>query len=218
MHLASRGIPRLVNQICDYALVYAFTDGLEKVDAERDRAGGHRPAHARQPQDGGGLGSPGRNGTHGQSRRQVLLGGVQAAPALLHGDPDAARGDGITVAYILPPVYQSSASLLAEPQQIPGQLESSAEINPFEQIQIVEQRVMTRANLYVLGQRIGLYADQPDLSVGEIIGDMRDRIEFIGFEPDPTVRPGTPGAIIVGVSSAPTPARSPPRARTSSCR
>jgi hypothetical protein len=92
---------------------------------------------------------------------------------------------GVTVAYILPPVYQSSASLLAEPQQIPGQLaESSAEINPFEQIQIVEQRIMTRANLYELGQRIGLYADQPDLSVGQVIADMRDRIEFIGFEPD----------------------------------
>jgi type II secretory pathway predicted ATPase ExeA len=33
VHLASRGVPRLVNQICDYALVYAFTDGLEQVDA-----------------------------------------------------------------------------------------------------------------------------------------------------------------------------------------
>lgn len=33
VHLASRGIPRLVNQICDYALVYAFTDGLDTVDA-----------------------------------------------------------------------------------------------------------------------------------------------------------------------------------------
>ncbi|WP_290752530.1 AAA family ATPase [Amaricoccus sp.] len=33
VHAASRGVPRLVNQICDYALVYAFTDGLEKVDA-----------------------------------------------------------------------------------------------------------------------------------------------------------------------------------------
>jgi len=33
VHLASRGIPRLVNQICDYALVYAFTDGFEVVDA-----------------------------------------------------------------------------------------------------------------------------------------------------------------------------------------
>ena len=33
VHLVSRGIPRLVNQVCDYALVYAFTDGLERVDA-----------------------------------------------------------------------------------------------------------------------------------------------------------------------------------------
>ena len=33
VHITSRGIPRLVNQVCDYALVYAFTDGLEKVDA-----------------------------------------------------------------------------------------------------------------------------------------------------------------------------------------
>ena len=33
VHLASRGVPRLVNQICDYALVYAFTDGLDVVDA-----------------------------------------------------------------------------------------------------------------------------------------------------------------------------------------
>jgi general secretion pathway protein A len=33
VHLASRGVPRLVNQICDYALVYAFTDGRDTVDA-----------------------------------------------------------------------------------------------------------------------------------------------------------------------------------------
>lgn len=113
---------------------------------------------------------------------------------------------GVTVASILPPVYRSSASLLAEPQQIPGNTADATQINPFEQIQIVEQRIMTRANLYDLAQRIGMYADQPDMSVGEIIGDIRDRITFIGFQPDPTVRPGTPGAIIVGVSfDAPTP-------------
>ena len=33
VHVGSRGVPRLVNQICDYALVYAFTDGLDAVDA-----------------------------------------------------------------------------------------------------------------------------------------------------------------------------------------
>ena len=33
VHLAAGGVPRLVNQICDYALVYTFTDGLDTVDA-----------------------------------------------------------------------------------------------------------------------------------------------------------------------------------------
>jgi general secretion pathway protein A len=33
VYLASRGLPRVVNQVCDYALVYAFTDGLDRVDA-----------------------------------------------------------------------------------------------------------------------------------------------------------------------------------------
>jgi type II secretory pathway predicted ATPase ExeA len=34
VHLASRGLPRVVNQICDYALVYAFADDLKTVDAD----------------------------------------------------------------------------------------------------------------------------------------------------------------------------------------
>jgi type II secretory pathway predicted ATPase ExeA len=33
VHIASRGVPRLVNQICDYGLVYAFTDGVDVIDA-----------------------------------------------------------------------------------------------------------------------------------------------------------------------------------------
>jgi type II secretory pathway predicted ATPase ExeA len=33
IHEVSGGIPRLVNQLCDYALVYAFSEGLHAVDA-----------------------------------------------------------------------------------------------------------------------------------------------------------------------------------------
>lgn len=33
VHHAARGVPRLVNQICDYAMVYAYTDGASLVDA-----------------------------------------------------------------------------------------------------------------------------------------------------------------------------------------
>ena len=74
---------------------------------------------------------------------------------------------GVTVAMILPPVYRSSASMLVEPQQIPGELaQSTVPVNPFEQVQIIEQRLMTRANLIALADRIGLYADEPELSAG----------------------------------------------------
>ena len=78
--------------------------------------------------------------------------------------------------------------------------------------------MMTRANLFDLAQRIGLYADQPDLSVGEIIGDMRNRIEFIGFEPDPTDPAGHAGRDRSSASPSRRRRRSsPPRAPTSSC-
>ena len=76
--------------------------------------------------------------------------------------------------------------MLVEPQQIPGSTAArpSRRINPYEQAQIIEQRMMTRANLSALGKRIGLYADQPDLSVGDgSSATCSDRIEFIGFEP-----------------------------------
>ena len=95
VHLASRGIPRLVNQICDYALVYAFTDGLDKVDASVIEQVVTDRRDARQPQDGGWAERRGCSARdpvierraqdsrpHGQSRPQVLLGGLPAAAAV----------------------------------------------------------------------------------------------------------------------------------------
>jgi general secretion pathway protein A len=46
IHARTRGVPRLLNQLCDYALVYAYADGLKSIDGDliaqliRDRAGG----------------------------------------------------------------------------------------------------------------------------------------------------------------------------------
>lgn len=34
VHAASGGLPRVINQICDYALVYAFADDLTTIDAD----------------------------------------------------------------------------------------------------------------------------------------------------------------------------------------
>ena len=113
----------------------------------------------------------------------------------------------VTLAFVLPPKYRSQASMLVEPQQIPGELaESMVPINPFEQIQIIEQRLMTRANLLEMAQKIGLDAAQPGLTAGEIVRDTRQSIEFLGFEPDVTKMRGVPGATIIGVAfEAPTP-------------
>lgn len=58
IHTHTRGIPRLVNQICDYALVYAYAEGRDDIDAEvisqvvKDRRGGialSAPAIERRP-------------------------------------------------------------------------------------------------------------------------------------------------------------------------
>ncbi len=115
---------------------------------------------------------------------------------------------GVSVAMIMPPAYRSEASMLVEPQQIPGELaQTTVEVDPYEQAQIIEQRIMTRANLDELAERIGLYADQPEMTATGMAGDLASRIEFIGFEPDVTRMRGMPGATIIGVAfSAPSPA------------
>ena len=111
----------------------------------------------------------------------------------------------VTIAFILPPVYRSTASMLVEPQQIPDQLaQTTVAVDPYEQAQIIEQRLMTRTNLLALAERVGLYEAEPDMGANAIVGDMRKRIEFIGFTPDVTTM-RIPGAIIIGVAfDAPT--------------
>ena len=111
---------------------------------------------------------------------------------------------GVTVAMILPPVYTSEASMLVEPQQIPDDLaQTTVAVDPYEQAQIIEQRLMTRANLLALAERVGLFADQvPPMSANAMAADIAERITFIGFVPDVTRAPNTPGATIIGVSFA----------------
>ncbi|PJN92464.1 hypothetical protein CNY89_29455, partial [Amaricoccus sp. HAR-UPW-R2A-40] len=75
-----------------------------------------------------------------------------------------------------------------EPQQIPGDLATATVgVDPYEQAQIIEQRIMTRENLVELADRLGFYADAPEeMTANAIAGDLITRIEFIGFEPDIT--------------------------------
>jgi uncharacterized protein involved in exopolysaccharide biosynthesis len=104
---------------------------------------------------------------------------------------------GIAVASILPPIYRSSATILVEAPQIPGDLaQSTVPVNPIEQIQIIGQRLMTRANLLSLADRFKLYADQPGVSANAVVADMRARIELL---PQAPAR-GGPGATMIEVA------------------
>ncbi len=111
------------------------------------------------------------------------------------------------MAFILPPVFVSRAAILVEPQQIPDELaQSTVPIDPYEQIQIIQRRVMTRANLLALSDRVGMFDDRPDTPSEDIIQDTAGRITFTGAEPEEVGRFGPmPGAIVMGVTfEAPT--------------
>lgn len=108
---------------------------------------------------------------------------------------------GVTVAAILPPVYVSGARILVEPQQISDDLaQSTVPIDPYEQIQIIQQRVLTRANLLDLAEKSQMFADSPDASAEDIIKSMAGRITFTGSEPRMWAGRAGAGAIVVRIS------------------
>ncbi len=91
---------------------------------------------------------------------------------------------GIAVASILPPLYSSTAKILVEAPQIPGDLaRTTVPIDPVQQIQIIEQRLMTRANILSLADKLKVYADQPGIPADVIIADMRARTSFVPITP-----------------------------------
>ena len=81
----------------------------------------------------------------------------------------------VWVARVLPPVYQATATILVESQQIPSSLaQSTVTANADERIQIIQQRLMTRDNLLTIARKYSLYSDQPGLSPTDIVAAMRE--------------------------------------------
>ncbi|MEL6677090.1 MAG: Wzz/FepE/Etk N-terminal domain-containing protein [Pseudomonadota bacterium] len=100
-------------------------------------------------------------------------------------------GLGVAVALLLPPTYRSAASILVESQQIPDELaRNTVTVNAIEQIQIIEQRLTTRANLLDIAKRFEIFDAEPDLTATEIVERMREATQFeqISFGTDR--RPG----------------------------
>lgn len=86
---------------------------------------------------------------------------------------------GITIAYTLPPVYEAEAKLLVESPQIPGDLAASTvRTDAPEILQIIRQRLLTRANLLEISRKFGVHADSPDMSPDDIVADMLTRTKM----------------------------------------
>ncbi|WP_210528785.1 GumC family protein [Rubellimicrobium arenae] len=117
---------------------------------------------------------------------------------------------GGTAAVLLPPVYYAQATLVVEPEQIPGELAASTvRIGAAEQLQVIQQRILTRENLLDMANRLNVYAPRPGqapvrMAADAIVGDMRRRISIVTSGGSGSRREA-PSATLVTVSfTAPT--------------
>src|SRR5512147_2983504 len=84
------------------------------------------------------------------------------------------------VAFLLPPVYRSSATILIEEPDVPKELVLST-ITEFadERIQVITQRVLATQNLITIIDRFGLYPTaRARLSLTEVVDSMREDIKI----------------------------------------
>ena len=86
---------------------------------------------------------------------------------------------GLWLALNLPPTYSSEARLLVESPQVPSDLAASTmRAETSEILQVISQRIQTRANMLDLSREFRLHSDQPQLSADAIVADMRRRIQI----------------------------------------
>lgn len=120
---------------------------------------------------------------------------------------------GLILAKMLPSTYEATARLVVESEQIPDALAASTvQTQATEELQIIQQRILTRDILVEMANRLDIYADRraagkPPYDAEAIVDDLRDRISISvnSAAPNQNPRRGEPQATIVTVSfSAPT--------------
>lgn len=86
-----------------------------------------------------------------------------------------ATAASVSIAKLLPPVYVSSTRLLVEASQIPAQLAASTvQTAAAEELQIIEQRLMTRANLLEIARDLNVFPDIVSMTADEIVDGMKN--------------------------------------------
>jgi uncharacterized protein involved in exopolysaccharide biosynthesis len=90
---------------------------------------------------------------------------------------------GLTLAQVLPPVYVAQARLLVESEQIPGELAASTvRTEATEQLEIIQQRILTRDTLVDMANRLNIYGGtqaENQMSTEDLVEDMRERIGIV---------------------------------------
>jgi uncharacterized protein involved in exopolysaccharide biosynthesis len=85
----------------------------------------------------------------------------------------------ITLARILPPVYLAQARLLVESSQIPNQLAApTVQTGAAQELQIIQQRLMTRVNLLDIARSENVFENINDMTADEIVKKMRDATQI----------------------------------------
>ncbi len=85
-------------------------------------------------------------------------------------------GAAVALAFSLPTTYSASALLLVESEQIPGELASSTvRTDAAEQLEVIERRLMTRANLIDIARALDVVGDIGGMNPDEVVGMMRAR-------------------------------------------
>ena len=89
-----------------------------------------------------------------------------------------ASGLGLATAYNAAPTYSSSARLLIERAQI--DVGVGGQINPDQQLQLIRERLLTRANLIDIANEFDVFADiremTPDAVFAEMLSKTRIRV------------------------------------------
>ena len=110
---------------------------------------------------------------------------------------------GLITAWVWPPTYQSSSTILIEEQEIPSELiQSTVTTYAAQRIQVISQRVMARSNLLEIVNKYNLYEkERRRYTTEEVLLEMREDIgiEMITAEVvDP--RTGRPGIAAIAFS------------------
>ena len=86
----------------------------------------------------------------------------------------------VSIAFLLPAIYQSGSTILIEQQEIPQELVMSTVTSyAAERIQIIQARVMTRTNLLKIVDKFKLYEDERKFETkDEIVSRMHDDVSL----------------------------------------